>query len=134
MRDVALCPTCRDVLRSREDRPDLPPECPRHGVVTVEKAQSVAGIWGEPGGLYDLIVDHPMWDGIDYSPEREHQIGEFLRQAETAIRARIVALLADPASDLLNHYAAYGAMTQECAHAFHDLIHDVVTPPEQATS
>lgn len=91
-----------------------------------EQGTSLVGIHGETGGLYDLIVDHPMWDGIDYSPAREVQIGDFLREAELAIQARINASLASEASGLVHHYSAYGGMTQECAHAFFDLIGRVI--------
>ena len=42
--------------------------------------------------LYDLIVDHPMWidgDGnpLDYSPDREAAIGDFLDAAESVLAA-----------------------------------------------
>jgi hypothetical protein len=42
--------------------------------------------------LYDLIVDHPMWqhDGepLEYDPERESEIGKFLDTADEIIAAR----------------------------------------------
>ena len=42
--------------------------------------------------LYDLIVDHSMWidgDGnpLDYSPDREAAIGDFLDAAESVLAA-----------------------------------------------
>jgi len=40
--------------------------------------------------LYNLIVDHPMWidgqgQGLDYSPERESRIGDFLDEAAATV-------------------------------------------------
>lgn len=51
--------------------------------------------------IYDVAVDHAMWIGDDgqplnYLPEREARIGDFIKQAADAIRAHLAEVAADP--------------------------------------
>lgn len=60
--------------------------------------------------LYDLMVDHPMWiDGqgrrLDYSPEREIRIGDFLDAATAAVVARVQAAAGQRAAEELDAVA-----------------------------
>ena len=54
--------------------------------------------------IYDLISDHPMWidgngQGLDYSPERESRIGDFVYAAADALVPLLATVRDEAAAD-----------------------------------
>jgi hypothetical protein len=45
--------------------------------------------------IYDVLADHPMWNGIDYSPVREAELGNFLDAVMPLVEAYVAAKVAE---------------------------------------